>query len=105
MKSKNTLFSFAFILTLIPVSAFSQGISISSGAFVIANSGYVVVTGNVVNAGCMNLQTGAFTTSGNYTNSGSYAQAAAKMVFNGSNQVLTDIGSGTMFSNVFFSGN
>jgi hypothetical protein len=103
MKIKNTLLLFVFILMLMPVFTFGQGIKVSSGAFVVANSGYIVVTGNAVSAGCLTLQTGAFTISGNYTNSGTYTQGTANMIFNGSNQVLIDNGSGTMFTNVFFS--
>ena len=88
-----------------PSFLFGQGIIISSNAYVIANSGYVVVTGNMANSGTLNPQTGSFTMSGNYTNSGTYTQGTAYMVFNGSNQVLTDNGSGTMFTSVFFNGN
>jgi hypothetical protein len=90
---------------VIPAFMFGQGISVSSGAYLIANSGYMIVTGNVANSGTLNLQTGSFTMSGNYTNKGTYTQGTAFMVFNGSNQVLTDNSSGTMFTNVFFNGN
>jgi hypothetical protein len=105
MKVKNTLLPFVFILTAIPVFTFGQGISVSSGAYVVANSGYVIVTGNVKNAGGLNLQTGTFTTSGNYTNSGTFTQGTGSVVFNGQNQVLSDSGTGTMFTSVFFNGN
>jgi trimeric autotransporter adhesin len=105
MKIKSTLLSFVFILTAIPVFTFGQGISVSSGAYVVANSGYVIVTGNVKNAGSLNLQTGTFTTSGNYANSGTFTQGTGIVVFNGQNQVLSDSGTGTMFNNLFFNGN
>ena len=105
MKTKYNLTAFIAGLILVPSFLFGQGIIISSNAYVVANSGYVVVTGNMANSGTLNLQTGSFTMSGNYTNSGTYAQGSANMVFNGSNQVLVDNGSGTMFTNVFFSGN
>jgi hypothetical protein len=105
MKTKYNTISFILGLILIPSFLFGQGIIISSNAYVVANSGYVVVTGNVANSGTLNLQTGSFPMSGNYTNSGTYTQGSADMFFNGSNQVLIDNGSGTLFTNVFFSGN
>jgi len=105
MKTKYNLTAFILGLILVPSFLFGQGIIISSNAYVTANSGYVVVTGNLANSGTLNLQTGSFTMSGNYTNSGTYTQGTAAMVFNGSNQVLLDNGSGTLFTNVFFSGN
>jgi len=105
MKTKYNLISFILGLMLMPSFLFGQGIIISSNAYVNANSSYIVVTGNMANSGTLNLQSGSFTMSGNYTNSGTYTQGAANMVFNGSNQVLIDNGSGTMFTNVFFSGN
>jgi len=105
MKTKYNLIAFILGLILMPSFLFGQGIIISSNAYVIANSGYVVVTGNMANSGTLNLQTGSFTMSGNYTNGGTYTQGTANMVFNGSNQVLIDNGSGTMFTNVSFSGN
>jgi len=105
MKTKYNFISFISGLILMPSFLLGQGIIVSSNAYVIANSGYVVVTGNVANSGSLNLQTGSFTMSGNYTNSGTYTQGTASMVFNGSNQVLIDNGSGTSFTNVSFSGN
>ncbi|HZY37474.1 MAG TPA: T9SS type A sorting domain-containing protein [Mucilaginibacter sp.] len=105
MATKKYIRSFTLGLMLMPSLLFGQGIIISSNAYVIANSGYVVVTGNMANSGTLNLQTGSFTMSGNYTNSGTYTQGTANMVFNGSNQVLIDNSSGTLFTNVFFSGN
>ncbi len=105
MKTKNYVISFILGLMLIPSFLFGQGLIISSNAYVVANSGYVIVTGNMANSGALNLQTGSFTMSGNYTNSGTYTQGTGSIVFNGQNQVLTDNGSGTMFTNVFFTGN
>jgi len=105
MKTKNNIKSFILGLMLIPSFLFGQGIIVSSNAYVIANSGYVTVTGNMANSGNLNLQTGSFTLSGNYTNGGTYTQGTGSIVFNGQNQVLTDNGPGTMFTNVFFSGN
>ena len=84
MKTKYNLTAFIAGLILVPSFLFGQGIIISSNAYVVANSGYVVVTGNMANSGTLNLQTGSFTMSGNYTNSGTYAQGSANMVFNGS---------------------
>ncbi|WP_295675101.1 hypothetical protein [uncultured Mucilaginibacter sp.] len=105
MKTKNSVITLIQGLMLLPSFLMGQGIITSSNAYVIANSCYVVVSGNVANSGTLNLQSGNFTMSGNYTNSGTYTQGTANMVFNGSNQVLTDNGFGTMFTNVFFSGN
>ena|SRR5437588_2358201 len=105
MKTGTNIVSFILGLTLIPSFLFGQGLIISSNAYVITNSGYVVVTANVTNSGTLNLQTGSFTLSGNYTNSGTYTQGTGSIVFNGQNQTLTDNGSGTMFTNVFFNGN
>jgi hypothetical protein len=105
MKTKNDIISLILGLMIMPSFLFGQGIIISSNAYVIANSGYVVETGNMVNSGTLNLQSGSFTMSGNYTNGGTYTQGTGSMVFNGQNQVLIDNGSGTMFTNVFFSGN
>jgi trimeric autotransporter adhesin len=105
MKTKNGLLSVILGLMLIPSCLFGQGIIISSNAYVTANSGYVIVTGNMANSGTLNLQAGIFTMSGNYTNSCTYTQGTGSVVFNGQGQVLSDNGSGTMFSNVFFSGN
>ena len=105
MKTQNNLLSFFLGLMLMPSLLFGQGVIISSNAYVIANSGYVLVTGNMANSGTLNLQTGSFSMSGNYTNSGTYAQGTGNVVFNGQNQVLNDNGSGTMFTNVYFSGN
>ncbi|WP_295791577.1 T9SS type A sorting domain-containing protein [Mucilaginibacter sp.] len=105
MKTKNNIISLILGLIVMPSFLFAQGMKISSNAYVIANSGYVVVTGNVANSGALNLQTGSFTMSGNYTNSNAYTQGSGNIVFNGQNQVLIDNGSGTMFTNVFFSGN
>ena len=105
MKTKNNIISFTLGLMLLPPFLFGQGIIISSNAYVIANSGYVVVTGNMANSGNLNLQTGSFTMSGNYTNGGTYTQGTCSIVFNGQNQVLIDNGSGTIFTNVFFTGN
>src|ERR1700759_5222941 len=105
MKTKYKIKSFILGLALVPSFVFGQGITISSNANVVANSGYIVVTGNVANSGTLNLQSGSFTMSGNYTNSGVYTQGTASMNFNGSSQVLIDNGSGTLFTNVFFSGN
>ncbi|HEY4324239.1 MAG TPA: T9SS type A sorting domain-containing protein [Mucilaginibacter sp.] len=105
MKTKNNKILFVLGLILSPAFLLGQGVIISSGAYVIANSGYIIVTGNVANSGNLNPQTGIFTISGNYTNSGTYTQGTAYMTFNGSNQVLNDNGSGTMFTNVFFNGN
>jgi len=105
MKTKKNILSFILGLMFMPSFLFGQGITISSNAYVVANSGYVVVTGDMANSGTLNLQTGSFTMSGNYTNSGTYTQGTATMFFNGSNQVLIDNGSGTVFTNVFFSGN
>src|ERR1700744_3343603 len=105
MKTKNTILSVILGLMFVPSFLFGQGLIISSHAYVIANSGYVVGTGNKANSGALNLQTGSFTMSGNYTNSGTYTQGTAYMVFNGSSQALIDNGSGTMFTNVFFNGN
>jgi hypothetical protein len=105
MKTKYNLIAFIVGLIVMPSFLFGQGMIISSNAYVTANSGYVVVTGNVANSGTLNLQTGSFTMSGNYTNSGTYTQSGANMVFDGSNQVLVDNSSGTLFTNVFFSGN
>ncbi len=105
MKTKNTTISFILGLMLVPSFLFGQGIIVSSTAYVIANSGYVVVTGNMANSGTLNLQTGSFTMSGNYTNSGTYTQGTGSIVFDGQSQVMSDNGSGTMFTNVFFTGN
>ena len=105
MKVKNNIISLTLGLMLISPLLFGQGIIISSNAYVFANSGYVVVPGNMANSGTLNLQTGSFTMSGNYTNSGTYTQGTGNIVFNGQNQALIDNGSGTMFTNVFFSGN
>jgi hypothetical protein len=105
MKTKNNITLFILGLMLMPSFLFGQGIIISSNAYVIANSSYVIVTGNMANSGSLNLQSGNFTMSGNYTNSGTYTQGTGDMLFNGSNQVLIDNGSGTMFTNVFFNGN
>jgi len=105
MKTKNITKSFILALMLAPSYLFGQGLIISSNAYVIANGGYVVVTGNMANSGALNLQTGSFTISGNYTNSGTYTQGTCNIVFNGQNEVLTDNGSGTMFTNVLFNGN
>ena len=105
MKTKHTIISFILGLMLVPSFLLGQGVIISSNAYVTANSGYVVVKGNIANSGTLNLQTGSFTMSGNYTNSNIYTQGTGSMVFNGQNQVLTDNGSGTIFTNVFFSGN
>ncbi|MGZ3833701.1 MAG: T9SS type A sorting domain-containing protein [Mucilaginibacter sp.] len=104
MKTKNNILLFIMGLMFMPSFLFGQGIIISSSANVIANSGYFVVTGNLANSGNLNLQTGSFTMSGNYTNSGTYTQGSGSIVFNGQNQVLSDNGSGTMFTNVFFNG-
>jgi trimeric autotransporter adhesin len=105
MKTKNIIISVILGLMLVPSFLFGQGIIVSSNAYVIANSGYVVVTGNTANSGTLNLQTGSFTMSGNYINGGTYTQGTGSMVFNGQSQVLVDNGSGTMFTNVFFNGN
>jgi len=105
MKANIKIASFILGLVFIPSFLFGQGIRISSNAYVIANSGYVVVSGNLVNSGGINLQTGTFTMSGNYTNSGIYTQGTGSIVFNGQSQVLSDNGSGTMFTNVLFNGN
>ncbi len=105
MKTKNNIILFILGLMLIPSFLFGQGIIIPSNAYVTQNSGYMVVTANVANSGSLNLQTGSFTMSGNYTNSNIYTQGTGSIVFNGQNQVLTDNGSGTMFTNVFFNGN
>ncbi|MGZ3822997.1 MAG: hypothetical protein ACXVB6_20560, partial [Mucilaginibacter sp.] len=104
MKTKNNILLFIMGLMFMPSFLFGQGIIISSSANVIANSGYFVVTGNLANSGNLNLQTGSFTMSGNYTNSGTYTQGSGSIVFNGQNQVLSDNGAGTMFTNVFFNG-
>lgn len=105
MKIKNTLLSFVSALTLIPIVTSGQGISVSSGANLVANSGFIIVTGNVSSAGNLNLQTGTFSTSGNYTNSGTFSQGTGSVVFNGQSQVLSDNGTGTVFTNVLFNGN
>ncbi|MGZ3814965.1 MAG: hypothetical protein ACXVA0_24735, partial [Mucilaginibacter sp.] len=105
MKTKNNMLLFIMGLMLMPSFLFGQGIIVSSNANVIANGGYVVVTGNTANSGTLNLQSCSFTMSGNYTNSGTYTQGTGNIVFSGQNQVLTDNGSGTMFTNVFFNGN
>jgi hypothetical protein len=105
MKTKSNSVSFAIILMFIPAFMLGQGVSISSGAYLIANTGYMIVTGNVANSGTLNLQTGSFTMSGNYTNNGTYTQGTAFMVFSGSNQALIDNSTGTMFTNVYFNGN
>jgi len=105
MKTKNNVLSLFAGLIFMPSFLFGQGVLISSNAYVVANSGYIIITGNMANSGALNLQSGTFTMSGNYTNSGTYTQGAGDMVFNGSNQVLIDNGSGTLFTNVFFSGN
>ncbi len=105
MKTKNIAISFILGLMFVPSFLFGQGIIVSSNAYVIANSGYVVVTGNMANSGTLNLQTGSFTMSGNYTNSGTYTQGTGSIVFDGQSQVMSDNGSGTMFTNVFFTGN
>jgi len=105
MNAKNNIISLILGLMIMPSFLFGQGIIISSNAYVIANSGYVVITGNMANSGNLSLQTGSFTMSGNYTNGGNYTQGTGSIVFNGQNQVLIDNGPGTMFTNVFFSGN
>jgi len=105
MKTKYNLTAFILGLSVMPSFLFGQGLSISSNAYVTANSGYVIVNGSMANSGTLNLQTGSFTLSGNYSNGGTYTQGSANMVFNGSNQVLIDNSSGTLFTNVFFSGN
>jgi hypothetical protein len=105
MKTKNCILSFILGLMLMPSFLFGQGILISANAYVIANSGYTIVTGNMANSGTLNLQTGIFTMSGNYTNSGTYTQGTGNIVFNGQSETLLDNGFGTMFTNVFFNGN
>src|SRR5476651_827944 len=83
MKTNVKIISFIMGLMLVPSFLFAQGVIISSNAYVTANSGYVVVTGNMANSGALNLQTGSFTMSGNYTNSGTYTQGTGSIVFNG----------------------
>jgi trimeric autotransporter adhesin len=105
MKTKNCILSFILGLMLMPSFLFGQGILISSNAYVIADSGYAIVKGNMANSGTLKLQTGIFTMSGNYTNSGTYTQGTGNIVFNGQSEALLDNGFGTMFTNVFFNGN